>query len=173
MLYSYIGVYFFQFYHTQRKYEPKKYVAHKCGTKCIKNIKVSYNDLKGLPPLSIPLLCGWHRQLCKFPRTKKVILYQAPCGVRLRNMEELHRYLRTTGSALSVDLFDFDYWVRAFADFVVEKCFINIKVSQHRGIKFYSAAVRIITIALLFHRCLREYDVGSVKKFSSVFYLLQ
>lgn len=44
-------------------------------------------------------------------------------------MEELHRYLRSTGSTLSVDLFDFDYWVRAFADFVVEKCFINIKVN--------------------------------------------
>ncbi|XP_032664339.1 histone-lysine N-methyltransferase SETDB1 [Odontomachus brunneus] len=115
------------FYHTQRKYEPKKYVFHKCGIRCIKNIKVSYEDLKGLPPLSIPLLCGWHRQLCKFSKTKKVILYQAPCGVRLRNMEELHRYLRVTGSTLSVDLFDFDYWVRAFADFVVEKCFINIK----------------------------------------------
>ncbi|XP_018338470.1 PREDICTED: histone-lysine N-methyltransferase SETDB1 isoform X2 [Trachymyrmex septentrionalis] len=115
------------FYHTQRKYEPKKYVAHKCGPKCIKGIKVSHDDLKGLSPLSIPLLCGWHRQLCKFSKGKKVILYQTPCGVRLRNMEELHRYLLVTNSTLSVDLFDFDYWVRAFADFVVEKCFINIK----------------------------------------------
>ncbi|XP_011144404.1 histone-lysine N-methyltransferase eggless isoform X2 [Harpegnathos saltator] len=115
------------FYHTQRKYEPKKYISHKCGSRCIKHIKISHDDLKGLPPLSIPLLCGWHRQLCKFSKTKKVILYQAPCGIRLRNMEELHRYLRTTNSILSVDLFDFDYWVRAFADFVVEKCFINIK----------------------------------------------
>ncbi|XP_014476372.1 PREDICTED: histone-lysine N-methyltransferase SETDB1 isoform X2 [Dinoponera quadriceps] len=115
------------FYHTKRKYEPKKYVLHKCSSKCTKGIKVSQDDLKGLPPLAIPLLCGWHRQLCKFSKTKKVILYQAPCGIRLRNMEELHRYLRATGSTLSVDLFDFDYWVRAFADFIVEKCFINIK----------------------------------------------
>ncbi|EFN63124.1 Histone-lysine N-methyltransferase eggless, partial [Camponotus floridanus] len=115
------------FYHTQRKYEPKKYVSHKCGSKCIKNIKVSHDDLKGLSPLSVPLLCGWHRQLCKYSKGKKVIIYQAPCGVRLRNMEELHRYLRMTDSTLSVDLFDFDYWVRAFADFIVEKCFINIK----------------------------------------------
>lgn len=104
-------------------------MLHKCGLKCIKGIKVSHEDLKGLSPLSIPLLCGWHRQLCKYSKGKKVILYQAPCGVRLRNMEELHRYLRVTGSTLSVDLFDFDYWVRAFADFVVEKCFINIKVN--------------------------------------------
>ncbi|KYM98922.1 PREDICTED: histone-lysine N-methyltransferase SETDB1 [Cyphomyrmex costatus] len=115
------------FYHTQRKYEPKKYIAHKCGPKCIKSIKVSPDDLKALSPLSIPLLCGWHRQLCKFSKGKKVILYQTPCGVRLRNMEELHHYLQVTNSTLSVDLFDFDYWVRAFADFVVEKCSINIK----------------------------------------------
>ncbi|XP_070168553.1 histone-lysine N-methyltransferase eggless isoform X1 [Polyergus mexicanus] len=115
------------FYHMQRKYEPKKYVSHKCGSKCIKNIKVSHDDLKGLSPLSVPLLCGWHRQLCKYSKGKKVIIYQSPCGIRLRNMEELHCYLRITESTLSVDLFDFDYWVRAFADFVVEKCFINIK----------------------------------------------
>ncbi|XP_012219332.1 histone-lysine N-methyltransferase eggless [Linepithema humile] len=116
------------FYHTQRRYEPKKYVSHKCGPKCIKDIKISYNELKGLSsPLSIPLLCGWHRQLCKFSKGKKVIMYQAPCGMSLRNMEELHHYLRLTGSTLSVDLYDFDYWVRPFADFIVEKCFINIK----------------------------------------------
>lgn len=115
------------FYHTQRKYEPKQYVSHICGPKCVKNIKVSHDDLKELSPLSVPLLCGWHRQLCKYSKNKKVIIYQAPCGIRLRNMEELHRYLRMTDSILSVDLFDFDYWVRAFADFIVEKCFINIK----------------------------------------------
>lgn len=51
-------------------------------------------------------------------------------------MEELHRYLRVTNSTLSVDLFDFDYWVRACADFVVEKCFINIKVNrQNQNVK--------------------------------------
>jgi len=52
-------------------------------------------------------------------------------------MEELHRYLRITNSTLSVDLFDFDYWVRTFADFVVEKCFINIKVSTIKSMKAY------------------------------------
>jgi len=60
----------------------------------------------------------------------KVIIYQALCGIRLHNMEDLHRYLRITDSTLSVDLFDFDYWVRAFMDFVVEKCFIHIKVDS-------------------------------------------
>lgn len=60
---------------------------------------------------------------------KKVILYQAPCGVRLRTIEELHQYLRVTGSPMSVDLFDFDYWVHCLAEFVLDKCFVNIKVN--------------------------------------------
>uniref|UniRef100_V9ILS4 Histone-lysine N-methyltransferase eggless n=1 Tax=Apis cerana TaxID=7461 RepID=V9ILS4_APICE len=42
-------------------------------------------------------------------------------------MEELHQYLRKTGSPMSVDLFDFDYWVHCLAEFVLDKCFINIK----------------------------------------------
>lgn len=45
-------------------------------------------------------------------------------------MEELHQYLRKTGSPMSVDLFDFDYWVHCLAEFVLDKCFINIKVNK-------------------------------------------
>ena len=89
------------------------------------------DDLRGYSPLSIPLLCGWNRQLCTFPKGKKVIIYQAPCGVRLRNMEELHRYLRLTKSPMSVDLFEYDYWVHCLAEFVLDKCYVNIKVSQY------------------------------------------
>jgi histone-lysine N-methyltransferase SETDB1 len=43
-------------------------------------------------------------------------------------MEELHRYLRLTKSNMAVDLFDFDFWVHCFAEFVPEKGFSNIKV---------------------------------------------
>lgn len=102
-------------------------MVHKCGPQCVKGITFTPDDLKGYSPLSIPLLCGWNRQLCKFPKGKKVTLYQAPCGVRLRNMEELHKYLRITRSPMSVDLFDFDYWVHCLAEFVLDKCFVNIK----------------------------------------------
>ncbi|CAG5104386.1 Similar to egg: Histone-lysine N-methyltransferase eggless (Drosophila melanogaster) [Cotesia congregata] len=115
------------YYQTQNKIQTRKFVAHKCGPNCIRGISFSPADLKGYSPLSIPLLCGWNRQLCKFPKGKKVILYQAPCGARLRNMEEVHRYLRITESTMSVDLFDFDYWVHCLAEFVLDKCFVNIK----------------------------------------------
>lgn len=57
-------------------------------------------------------------------------LYHAPCGVRLRNMEELHQYLRITKSPMSVDLFEFDHWVHCLAEFVLDKCFVNIKVGN-------------------------------------------
>ncbi|XP_001603698.1 histone-lysine N-methyltransferase SETDB1 [Nasonia vitripennis] len=115
------------YYQTQNKIQTKKFVPHKCGPKCVESISFTPDDLRGYSPLSIPLLCGWNRQLCKFPKAKKVILYQAPCGVRLRNMEELHRYLRMTNCPMSVDLFEFDFWVHCLAEFVLDKCFVNIK----------------------------------------------
>ncbi|XP_046146084.1 histone-lysine N-methyltransferase eggless [Osmia bicornis bicornis] len=115
------------YYQTQNKIQTKKFVPHKCGPQCVQGISFTPDDLRGYSPLSIPLLCGWNRQLCKYPKGKKITLYQAPCGVRLRNMEELHQYLRRTGSPMSVDLFDFDYWVHCLAEFVLDKCFINIK----------------------------------------------
>ncbi|KAI4479208.1 hypothetical protein M0804_011347 [Polistes exclamans] len=115
------------YYQTQNEIQTRKYIPHKCGPKCIRSISFTPEDLKGYSPLSIPLLCGWNRQLCKFPKAKKVILYQAPCGIRLRNMEELHCYLRQTNSPMSVDLFDFDFWVHCLAEFVLDKCFVNIK----------------------------------------------
>ncbi|KAK2580401.1 hypothetical protein KPH14_006152 [Odynerus spinipes] len=115
------------YYQTQNQIKTKKFVPHECGPECIQNISFTPDDLKGYSPLSIPLLCGWNRQLCKYPKGKKVILYQAPCGIRLRNMEELHGYLCLTKSPMSVDLFDFDYWVHCLAEFVLDKCFVNIK----------------------------------------------
>ncbi|XP_011495749.1 PREDICTED: histone-lysine N-methyltransferase eggless [Ceratosolen solmsi marchali] len=115
------------YYQTQNKIQTKKFVPHKCGSKCVESISFTPDDLRGYSPLSIPLLCGWNRQLSKFPKAKKVILYQAPCGVRLRNMEELHDYLRVTNCPMSVDLFEFDFWVHCLAEFVLDKCFVNIK----------------------------------------------
>ncbi|XP_012264079.2 histone-lysine N-methyltransferase SETDB1 [Athalia rosae] len=115
------------YYQTQNKIQTRKFVPHKCSSRCVEGISFTPDDLRGYSPLSIPLLCGWNRQLCKFPKMKKVILYQAPCGIRLRTIEELHLYLRVTGSPMSVDLFDFDYWVHCLAEFVLDKCFVNIK----------------------------------------------
>lgn len=70
-----------------------------------------------------------------------MVMYRAPCGRRLRNMEELHRYLRLTKSNMAVDLFDFDFWVHCFAEFVLEKGFSNIKVMSPPTHQFTVAVI--------------------------------
>lgn len=98
---------------------PKRFQAHGCGPNCIEWIKYDPIKMRGYNPLSIPLYCGWQRELPKFKKNKHVILYTAPCGRRLRNMQELHRYLRICKSNMSVDLFDFDFWVNALSEFTL------------------------------------------------------
>lgn len=56
-----------------------------------------------------------HRQVCK-KRKKSVskhfaIYYVAPCGRRLRTIEEIFNYLRITESALEIDCFSFEVTV--------------------------------------------------------------
>lgn len=51
---------------------------------------------------------------------RKEIIYKAPCGRLLRNIAEVHYYLRITKSEMTVDLFDFNHMVRCLAEFSVE-----------------------------------------------------
>ncbi|PSN51326.1 hypothetical protein C0J52_15725 [Blattella germanica] len=66
-------------------------------------------------------------------RGKRVVMYNSPCGRRLRTLDELHRYLRVTKSNMGIDLFDFDFWVHCFAEFVLERGFSNIKGGKNYG----------------------------------------
>lgn len=111
-----------QYYTPKTIIAPKPYVPHVCSLDCSKYVTLSLSQLKGYNPLSKPLLCGWYRQLCKY-KGKKVVRYRAPCARMLRNMTELHQYLRTTGSQMSVDMFDFDFWVHCLAEFVLDKTY--------------------------------------------------
>lgn len=105
---------------------PEKFKPHQCGPRCLAETQDNRNRLKGQNPLIIPLLCRWERQVNRC-RGKRVVMYRAPCGRRLRNMDELHRYLRLTRSNKAVDLFDFDFWVHCFDEFVAEKGFTDIR----------------------------------------------
>lgn len=69
------------------------------------------------------------RIICYVNVTRRVVIYKAPCGRSLRNMLDVHRYLRITKSSMTVDLFDFDYWVHVLAEFKVEKYNLSIEVS--------------------------------------------
>lgn len=64
-------------------------------------------------------MCGWARLAVK-SKNRKEIQYKAPCGRRLRNIIEIHKYLRITKSEMTVDLFDFNHLIRCLAEFSVE-----------------------------------------------------
>lgn len=113
-------------YYTAKKHlPPRKFVPHDCGTSCL--YEVTYN-LSSYSPLSKPLLSGWERQICK-SKAKKVVAYRAPCGRRLRNMSELHQYLRMTNCSLNVENFDFDYAIHCLAEYVIDTCIVQKNVS--------------------------------------------
>lgn len=61
-------------------------------------------------------------------------------------MEELHRYLRLTKSNMAVDLFDFDFWVHSFAEFVLERGFSNIKVMYDMPLQLNVLIVLLVSI---------------------------
>lgn len=64
------------------------------------------------------------RQICK-TKTRKITVYRAPCGKRMRNMFELHRYLRITECQLNVECFDFDPTIHCLAEFVDDPKYIR------------------------------------------------
>lgn len=60
---------------------------------------------------------------------KTAILHRGPCGRMMRTYSELLRYLQVTKSALTIDLFDFDFWVNPLNEFEGAKTFCRIEVS--------------------------------------------
>ncbi|KAJ8953721.1 hypothetical protein NQ314_007331 [Rhamnusium bicolor] len=97
----------------------RAYRAHNCSSKCKDLLTHNFSKLRGHNPLSKPLLCGWARMTLK-AKGRKEIIYKAPCGRLLRNIAEVHYYLRMSNSEMTVDLFDFNHMVRCLAEFSVE-----------------------------------------------------
>ncbi|CAO1326729.1 unnamed protein product [Diamesa serratosioi] len=95
----------------------KKYVPHTCGRQCYTGSK---SMLSSYSPLTKPLLLCWERQILKH-KNKKQIIYKAPCGRRLRNMNEVHIYLKCTKNKLNVDNFDFDPVITVLSFYDVDK----------------------------------------------------
>jgi histone-lysine N-methyltransferase SETDB1 len=54
-----------------------------------------------------------------------MVAYRAPCGRRLRNMQELDKYLMLTDSQMAVDHFCYDPVLHVHTEFV------PVKVSQY------------------------------------------
>lgn len=109
------------YYTAKRHLPPRKYTTHDCSPSCL--FQITHN-LSTYSPLSKPLLSGWERQICK-SKGKKTVVYKAPCGRRLRNMGELHRYLRMTNCSLNVENFDYDFMIHCLAEYVIDTCILN------------------------------------------------
>ncbi|CAH4032426.1 unnamed protein product [Pieris brassicae] len=121
------------FYSRVVYYTPKKAVRpykipanHVCGPNCNRKDVLSLKDLLTYNPLAKPLLSGWERQIVRSKYDKRV-MYRAPCGRRIRNMEELLRYLQTIKSDMGVDLFDFGPNTHCLAEFVINKYVVSKK----------------------------------------------
>ena len=112
--------------------EGKPFVKHQCGPHCISEEKYRYDEEEmrrkmqksqaTVNPLLLPIMHGWKRQVTKQRGgQKRSVFYVAPCGRRLRNLEETHRYLRVTGSNLEIDFFNYEQWVHIFNEWRPEK----------------------------------------------------
>lgn len=59
------------------------------------------------------------------PTGKRVVIYRGPCARRMRNLEEVDKYLMATNSALTIDLFTFDPNLHTHTEFVPIKVSIS------------------------------------------------
>lgn len=119
-------------YYTAKKHiDVNKYIRHECSPSCL--IQVQHN-LSTYSPLSKPLLSGFERQICKTRFNKKFVMYRAPCGRRLRDMYEMHKYLRMTNSKLNVDNFTFDPLIHCLAEYVIDS-YVMKKADLSGGIE--------------------------------------
>ncbi|TMW43116.1 hypothetical protein DOY81_011808 [Sarcophaga bullata] len=105
----------------KRNLPPRKYKPHICSPACL--FEITHN-LSAYSPLSKPLLSGWERFIIR-QKIKRVVTYRAPCGKIMRNMKELHHYLRTTHNVLNVDNFDFSHETNCLAEYVIESAIVQ------------------------------------------------
>ena len=105
------------------------FVKHQCSPTCMNSPKFLYDPkkLKNINPLLIPLSLGWKREMVMHKEYgHRKIYYVAPCGRRLRNLKEVHRYLRVTSSTLEIDFFQFEWFIRPFNEFAPDQKYCEL-----------------------------------------------
>jgi len=101
------------------KVKPKPYRPHNCGKKCLPKYLPSI--FRKQNPLLIPLRLGWAREASSIGDDIAklcMISYVAPCGLRLRTLEEVAQLLNSCQSNLHIDFFNFDPWVNVRDEYV-------------------------------------------------------
>ncbi|XP_063701823.1 histone-lysine N-methyltransferase eggless [Culicoides brevitarsis] len=117
------------YFAVNKNFEKQPFRPHTCSPDCL--LKVSHNMMK-YSPTAKPLICAWDRQLVK-QKLKRTVMYTAPCGRRLRNINEVYQYLKMTKCRLGIECFDFDEKLHCLAEYQTNKKFYyNPDISEGR-----------------------------------------
>ncbi|XP_061530207.1 histone-lysine N-methyltransferase SETDB1-B isoform X1 [Phycodurus eques] len=92
------------------------YMEHICQPACLNRVRPAKRDMhRGKNPLLIPLLYDFRRMTGRRKVNRKMtfhVIYKAPCGLCLRNMTEIQRYLfQTTCDFIFLEMFCLDPYV--------------------------------------------------------------
>jgi len=99
---------------------PIKFGKHQCSPLCVLWTKYNYQRTRGINMLIIPLHFGFDRIQTAFNnKCQKCILYKTPCGKTMRSMKQMMEYLNITQSEMTIDQFDFNSWVKPFAEYII------------------------------------------------------
>ncbi|XP_017010384.2 histone-lysine N-methyltransferase eggless [Drosophila takahashii] len=109
------------YFTAKRNLPPKMYKTHECNPNCLFKI---VHRLDSYSPLAKPLLSGWERLVLR-QKTKKCVVYRGPCGKSLRNLAEVHMYLRSTENVLNVDNFDFTPDLKCLAEYSIDPSIVK------------------------------------------------
>lgn len=108
------------------------YLTHTCQPACLNRIRPPRTDIHlGKNPLLIPLLYDYRRMTGRRRVNRKMsfhVIYKAPCGLCLRNMAEIQRYLFQTGcDFIFLEMFCLDPYVLVDRRFQPQKPFYYIR----------------------------------------------
>ncbi|XP_074597391.1 histone-lysine N-methyltransferase eggless-like [Brevipalpus obovatus] len=98
-----------------RKFRPKLYTPHNfCYSPCLRDVDEESIEMRDVNPFQLPIIYGWERATVKFSGKFERIFYTAPCGRRLRSIDEIYSYITAVKSELSIDLFSFSSRLKLF-----------------------------------------------------------
>ncbi|RXN16920.1 histone-lysine N-methyltransferase SETDB1-B-like protein [Labeo rohita] len=108
------------------------YLMHNCTPDCLKRIRPTRHNLhRGRNPLLTPLLYEFRRMTARRRLNRKMsfhVIYKSPCGLSLRNMAEIQRYLfQTHCDFIFLEMFCLDPYVLVDRRFQPQRPFYFIR----------------------------------------------
>ncbi|XP_005158072.3 histone-lysine N-methyltransferase SETDB1-B isoform X3 [Danio rerio] len=108
------------------------YLTHNCSPECLKRIRPTRPNLhRGRNPLLTPLLYEFRRMTGRRRLNRKMsfhVIYKSPCGLSLRNMTEIQRYLfQTQCDFIFLEMFCLDPYVLVDRRFQPQRPFYFIR----------------------------------------------